>query len=191
MSYPMCRDLQQQTQLFEGVLCRAEIDVNLSAGGDPKPVAAEIVSGSYFPVLGIGPALSSQTKQFSRRTGIPVTLSLEGDVDSIPEQYRTCLYRIVQEALTNCARHAEASQVNVTLRADERGVWAGIEDDGKGFDPRSSGARGLGLIGMQERARELNGALQIHSMPGRGTAIRVDLPLMMEATVGQGSRSAG
>ncbi|HKD06281.1 MAG TPA: ABC transporter permease [Bryobacteraceae bacterium] len=57
MSYPMCRDLQQQTRFFDGVLCRAEIQVNLSAGGDPKPVAAEIVSGSYFSVLGIGPAL--------------------------------------------------------------------------------------------------------------------------------------
>ena len=48
MSYPICRDLQQQTRFFDGVLCRAEIQVNLSAGGDPKPVAAEIVSGSYF-----------------------------------------------------------------------------------------------------------------------------------------------
>src|SRR5215831_15832529 len=57
MSYPMCRDLQRQTRLFDGVLCRAEIDVNLSAGGDPKPVEAEIVSGSYFPVLGIGPSM--------------------------------------------------------------------------------------------------------------------------------------
>jgi predicted permease len=56
MSYPMCRDLQRQTQ-FDGVLCRAEIDVNLSAGGDPKPIAAEIVSGSYFDVLGVGSAL--------------------------------------------------------------------------------------------------------------------------------------
>ena len=57
MPYPMCRDLQQQTRFLEGVLCRAEIEVNLTAGGDPRPVAAEIVSGSYFPVLGVGPAL--------------------------------------------------------------------------------------------------------------------------------------
>jgi predicted permease len=57
MSYPICRDLQQQTRFFDGVLCRAEIQVNLSTGGDPKPVAAEIVSGSYFPVLGVSPAL--------------------------------------------------------------------------------------------------------------------------------------
>ncbi|HTX34463.1 MAG TPA: ABC transporter permease [Bryobacteraceae bacterium] len=57
MSYPMCRDLQQQTRFFDGVLCRAEIQVNLAAGGDPRPVAAEIVSGSYFSVLGVGPAM--------------------------------------------------------------------------------------------------------------------------------------
>src|SRR6266851_7047360 len=57
MPYPMCRDLQQQTRFFDGVLCRAEIQVILTAGGDPRPVAAEIVSGSYFPVLGVGPAL--------------------------------------------------------------------------------------------------------------------------------------
>ena len=57
MPYPICRDLQQQTRFFDGVLCRAEIQVNLTAGGDPRPVAAEIVSGSYFPVLGVGPAL--------------------------------------------------------------------------------------------------------------------------------------
>ncbi len=57
MSYPICRDLQEQTQFFEGVLCRAETTVNLSADGDPKPVGAEIVSGTYFSVLGVGPAL--------------------------------------------------------------------------------------------------------------------------------------
>jgi predicted permease len=57
MSYPICRDLQQQTRIFEGVLCRAETTVNLSAAGDPKPVAAEIVSGAYFSVLGVGPTL--------------------------------------------------------------------------------------------------------------------------------------
>jgi predicted permease len=57
MPYPICRDLQQQTRFLDGVLCRAEIQVNLTASGDPRPVAAEIVSGSYFSVLGVGPAL--------------------------------------------------------------------------------------------------------------------------------------
>src|SRR5438270_6055535 len=57
MPYPICRELQQQTRFLDGALCRAEIQVNLTAGGDPSPVPAEIVSGSYFPVLGIGPAL--------------------------------------------------------------------------------------------------------------------------------------
>jgi predicted permease len=57
MPYPICRELQRQTRFFDGALCRAEIQINLTAGGDPRPVAAEIVSGSYFPVLGVSPAL--------------------------------------------------------------------------------------------------------------------------------------
>ena len=57
MSYPLCRDLQQQERFFDGVLCRAATTVNLSTGGDPRPAAAEIVSGTYFSVLGVGPAL--------------------------------------------------------------------------------------------------------------------------------------
>ncbi|WP_321477594.1 ABC transporter permease [uncultured Paludibaculum sp.] len=57
MSYPICRDLQQQDQFFDGVLCRAAANINLAVGGDPKPAVAEIVSGSYFPTLGVGPAI--------------------------------------------------------------------------------------------------------------------------------------
>ena len=57
MSYPLCRDLQRQERLFEGVLCRAAITINLSTGGDHKPAAAEIASGTYFSVLGISPAI--------------------------------------------------------------------------------------------------------------------------------------
>src|SRR6185369_9135329 len=57
MSYPLCRDLQLQSRTFEGVLCRAALTVNLSTGADPKPTAAELVSGSYFSVLGVGAAL--------------------------------------------------------------------------------------------------------------------------------------
>src|SRR6266849_2626454 len=57
MSYPICRDLQLQDRFFDGVLCRASTTVNLSTGGEPKPAAAEIVSGTYFSVLGVGPAL--------------------------------------------------------------------------------------------------------------------------------------
>jgi len=57
LSYPACRDLRQQTRFFDGVLCRAETTVSLSAAGDPEPVGVEIVSGSSFSVLGVGPAL--------------------------------------------------------------------------------------------------------------------------------------
>jgi predicted permease len=78
MSYPMCRDLRQKTQFFDGVLCRAEIQVNFSAGADSKPIPAEIVSGTYFSVLGIGPALGrviAETDEGAPGAGPVVVLS--------------------------------------------------------------------------------------------------------------------
>ena len=124
--------------------------------------------------LGIGPALRAQTKEFSMRTGMPISLNVEGPVDSIPEQYRTCLYRVVQEALTNCARHAEANQVVVKLQADERCVWVSIEDDGKGFETDSPSA-GFGLTGMCERISLVGGQLELSSSDG-GTTVEAVLP---------------
>jgi hypothetical protein len=76
MPYPICRDLQQQTRFLDGVLCRAEIQVNLTVGGDPRPVAAEIVSGSYFPVLGVGPALGRDNPIASRVFSNPCWMSI-------------------------------------------------------------------------------------------------------------------
>ena len=84
MSYPICRDLQQQTRFFDGVLCRAEIQVNLTAGGDPKPVAAEIVSGSYFPVLGIGPALGRVIEEPMTPLPAPVRSSFSRTISGRP-----------------------------------------------------------------------------------------------------------
>ena len=63
MPYPICRDLQQQTRFLDGVLCRAEIQVNLTAGGDPRPVAAEIVSGSYFPCSASAPRSAASSNR--------------------------------------------------------------------------------------------------------------------------------
>jgi signal transduction histidine kinase len=81
----------------------------------------------------------------------------------------------VQEALTNCARHAKAKQVLVSLRADENGVAVIVKDDGVGFNPAAA-RTGLGLLGMQERVQELEGKLTITSKPNKGTTIQVELP---------------
>jgi signal transduction histidine kinase len=85
------------------------------------------------------------------------------------------VYRVVQEALHNCANHAHARKVRVVLSENSDHLTLSIEDDGIGFDPRRN--RGLGMLGMQERATRLGGSFKVESSPGHGTRIRCDLPL--------------
>jgi signal transduction histidine kinase len=122
------------------------------------------------------PALEWHARDFRRRYGLRLNLRVQGDINAIPEQFRTCVYRIVQEALTNCARHANASQVEVTVIRDPDRLRLSIADDGIGFDvsrPRD----GLGLVGIQERIRELNGFVSMQSTHGGGTRLAMSLPL--------------
>ncbi len=129
---------------------------------------------SMLDDLGLGPALEWQAREFSRR-GLPVTVSIDGALDGFPESHSTCVYRVVQEALTNCARHAKASEVRVAVHRGHSRAVVTIQDNGVGFDPYRSG-NGLGLIGIQERVRELGGSVRISSQPGRGTALAVEIP---------------
>ena len=126
--------------------------------------------------LGLGPALEWQTREFSRRFSIPVVLALNSDLRDLPDQHRTYLYRIVQEGLTNCARHSRAHNIRVTVQDNAEQISVIIEDDGVGFDNKNPTKYGLGLLGISERARELSGEVFIDSSPGQGTCIRVTLP---------------
>jgi|YNPNPStandDraft_1061719.scaffolds.fasta_scaffold02656_10 signal transduction histidine kinase len=127
--------------------------------------------------LGLGPAVEWQAREFSRRFGVPVSVELDGRLDGLPERHRTCVYRVVQEALTNCARHARASEIRVTVHGRQDALIMTIQDDGVGFDPAEVSGRGLGLLGIQERVRELGGRLSILSQPGRGTMLSAEVPL--------------
>jgi signal transduction histidine kinase len=130
---------------------------------------------SMLDDIGIEAALQWQGREFSRHTGVPATVRVDGSLDYLNDAQRTCIYRVVQEALTNCARHAKAKHVLVSLRADAHGVVVIVKDDGVGFN--SAAARGgLGLLGMQERVHELDGTLKISSEPKGGTTIRVEMP---------------
>jgi signal transduction histidine kinase len=126
--------------------------------------------------LGLVPALQWQARHFSKQSGIRVLLETSGRLDNIPEEHRTCLYRLVQESLTNCMRHSAAKSVNIDLQETERVLELQVKDDGVGFDPARA-RHGLGLLGIQERVRELGGQLSIDSAPGRGASLRVKLPL--------------
>lgn len=135
---------------------------------------------SMLDDLGLEPALQWQGREFSRRTGVPATVQVNGLLE-LSEAQRTSIYRVVQEALTNCARHAQASRVLVSVHAEESQVVVVIQDDGVGFEPSSRLRSGLGLIGIQERVQELEGTLKIASARNTGTTLRVEIPLGVPA----------
>jgi signal transduction histidine kinase len=124
--------------------------------------------------LGLPAAVQKQAREFSRRTGVIVVVSVDGEFGGLPDTHRTYIYRIVQEALTNCAKHAHAHRITVGLLDHGDRVQVTIGDDGVGFATRPP--QGLGLIGMEERIRELGGTIAIQSMPGRGTTIDASIP---------------
>jgi signal transduction histidine kinase len=142
---------------------------------------------SVLDDLGLGPALEWQAREFSRRTGIPVEVSLEGLRPDLPETHRTCLYRVVQETLTNCARHADARHIRINVHSDGEKLALTVQDDGKGFvagaagrPAPANGSRGIGLTGIEDRVKELGGSVAIQSQPGKGALVEVALPLPEE-----------
>jgi signal transduction histidine kinase len=142
---------------------------------------ALLLRPSHLDDLGLEAALQWHAEDFSRRTGIPCHFSALGLQEQLPEAWKTCVYRIVQEALHNCEKHAAPTQVQVRLCQEPELLTLEVQDDGVGFELDASGAParavGLGLLGMRERAAMLGGALQMISAPGRGTRVRVALPI--------------
>lgn len=135
--------------------------------------------------LGLPAALSRYVSDFSAKHGIAVDLQVLGGRERLPARVETCLYRIVQEALTNVARHARATAASVVLDVRPDQATAVIEDNGVGFDPamvlQPGNERGaLGLHGMQERAALAGGTLQVEASPGRGTAVYIRIPIRRE-----------
>lgn len=130
------------------------------------------------PVLdmGIGPALDWLAGQFQSTTGLACHLSVPPQVSELTEAASVALYRIVQEALTNVARHAMAQEVHITFEQDNNGCRLDIRDDGIGFPVGAMATKSLGLLGMQERAQQLGGGVAVDSAPGEGTRVRVWIP---------------
>lgn len=137
---------------------------------------------SMLDDFGLEPALRWQAKEFLRRSGTAVAVQIEGNLDNLPETVRICIYRAVQEALTNCSKHADASRVTVTVRQEEDQISVSVQDNGRGFDPGHLLTKGIGLIGMEERVRALQGRLSISSEPGKGTIVTLTLPALPEQT---------
>jgi PAS domain S-box-containing protein len=130
--------------------------------------------------LGLIPALHTFLKNFTARTGIRTRLTAFARVEQLDMARRTMLFRVAQEALTNVARYAQASRVDVSIRQRSNGVGLTIKDDGKSFQVervlRGRGSKRLGLLGMRERVEMLGGHFEIESRPGLGTTIQVQVP---------------
>ena len=129
---------------------------------------------SMLDDLGLIPALQWQAREVSRRTCMDVTVSTDLVSDDLPDEYKTCIYRVVQEALHNCSAHSQATAVRIKVEQELERLTLSIRDNGKGFDVKQS--KGLGLLGIEERAAHLGGKCQIHSKLGSGTTLAIELP---------------
>jgi len=136
---------------------------------------ALLLRPSMLDDFGLVPALNWQAREVAKRAGFRVHLTADEQANELPEEHKMCIYRVVQEALTNVARHAQAVAVQVEVRNLPGKILLTVQDDGSGFD--AVRVRGLGILGMQERVAHLGGTLDIDSHPGRGSLLTVQLPV--------------
>ncbi len=127
--------------------------------------------------LGLVPALEWLTAEWTRQTGMTCEFSCAVDDLALPDDKATTLFRIVQESLTNAARHAQADWVHVGLGVGEDGLDLRVADNGRGFDPGGDHGGHFGLLGMKERAQRVGARLQVTSAAGAGTQVKVSMPL--------------
>ncbi|MDE3157587.1 MAG: MCP four helix bundle domain-containing protein [Acidobacteriota bacterium] len=137
---------------------------------------ALLLRPSMLDDFGLIPALNWHARETAKRTGLRIAVSAGDDADDLPDEHKTCIYRLVQEAVNNAAHHGNARSVEVTLQRESRRVLATVRDDGAGFDTRF--VRGMGLLGMEERVRRLGGRFQIDSQLGCGTVVSAELPVV-------------
>lgn len=131
---------------------------------------------SMLDDFGLQAALEWHVRDFMGRYALNVELTMEGDFESLPDKHRTCVYRVVQEAMTNCARHAHATHIRIDATTNGEQLRVTVADDGVGLDPvrRHSG---LGLRGIDERVKDLEGTMSLTSAASAGTTMVVRLPL--------------
>jgi signal transduction histidine kinase len=131
--------------------------------------------------LGLIPALHAYLKAFTKRTHIPVHFKTAAALEGLDSDKRTVLYRVAQEALTNVAKHAKASRVEVSVQRGRGVVTMEVHDDGKSFQVErvllAKKIRRLGLLGMRERVEMVGGVFAVESVKGEGTTIRAQVPL--------------
>jgi len=155
--------------------------LNAKALGELRDIISDL-RPSVLDDMGLVPAIKSQLTTFEKRTGLPVKMTINGHRQRLAPEIETIIFRITQEALTNVAKHAQASEVQLELNFQPDELCLQVYDNGVGFDPQlvlkdSAPRHAWGLIGMQERVALAGGRCEIQSRPGKGTHIRVTVPL--------------
>lgn len=176
--------LAQRAIEQQGVAAAALEDIQRMTDGALHTVRdlSQLLRPAVLDDLGLAAAVDGLLRGLARRHQVQVTLVQEGHTERLPMDAEVAAFRIVQEALTNVARHAGASRCTVRLRGTRDELAIDIEDDGRGFDPeaRPTERRGLGLIGLRERVAERGGTISIDSGLGRGTRVSVRIPAAPE-----------
>ncbi|MDI3522594.1 MAG: two-component system, NarL family, sensor histidine kinase DegS [Bacillota bacterium] len=139
--------------------------------------------------LGLKAAVDNLAVQVEERTGLSITVTVHGEEQQLEATMLSCVFRIIQEALNNVVKHAEATQAQVRIEFNPAFLAVRVVDNGKGFVPdkgvaKPAGGEHLGLLGMRERAELIGAALRIKSTPGRGTRVELHLPLGEAAAEG-------
>lgn len=163
------RSEEQSRSHVETIKCLVENTVRVVRN------MALLLRPSMLDDLGLIPALKWQARESAKSTSMDVSVATELDSDDLPDEYKTCIYRVVQEALHNCARHSHATAVRIRVEQKEDRLVLVIQDDGKGFDIQQ--IKGMGLLGIQERVSRLGGRSSLDSKPRGGTFLSVELPL--------------
>ena len=156
------------------------IEIQLGQLSEDLHSIAHQIHPSILDDLGLVPALRSYCADFSRRHGIPISFHHLEVPRDVPGETSVCVYRIVQEALANVARHSNAKAADVDLVATESNIRLTIHDAGIGFDLEQV-KRGIGLVSIEERVRLIGGNVSVVSHPGDGTQIEATIPLSKEA----------
>lgn len=156
---------------------RSIIDLLDSTMRSVRRISAELRPSLLYD-LGLEAAIEWQLKEFEKRAGLSTFFFEPAGEIKIPDPIKNGLYRIFQESLTNISRHAHATKVIVRLEEKDGMLMLTIEDDGRGFDRESTGAKQtLGILGMRERSEMMGGSFTLHSIPGQGTTVAVTVPL--------------
>ncbi|MDD0973416.1 PAS domain-containing sensor histidine kinase [Pseudomonas fontis] len=177
--------LKLETSMCE--LAYAELDPGLNERlGSMKRLIAQlfqlvrdVATALRPPILdaGIASAIEWQARRFEARTQIPCLVEVPENLPPLSDAKATSLFRILQEALTNVMRHAQAHTVQISLSLEDNQLCLTISDDGVGFSPGDSRPTSFGLVGMRERVLMLGGSMRLDSEPGEGTSLSVRIPL--------------